>query len=73
MLAIKSSADDTRYAAITHNLRPGRVVKCPNCLESFTVYSKTPALMNRAVQHVTDYLAKTCPRHMEFFAADEAA
>ncbi len=72
MLAIKSSAE-ARYESITRKLGPGRIVQCPTCRESFTVYAKTPALVNRAVQRLTDYLAKNCPRHVEYVAADEAA
>ncbi len=73
MFAIKSSADVSRYVAVTHSLAPGRIVQCPTCRESFTLYAKTPALTNRAMHRLTDYLAKNCPRHVEYFAADEAA
>lgn len=73
MLAIKSSVDDDRYAAATRKLGPGRVVKCPHCLERFILYTKSPVLLNRAEQRLVDYLARYCPNHAECFVSNEAA
>ena len=71
MFAVKSSADDGRYASVTRNLSPGRVVRCPNCSESYIVYTITPSLANRACASLSEYLTHQCPHHVEFFATDD--
>lgn len=72
MLAIKTSAD-ARFTGMTRHLGPGRVVRCPKCLESFVLYPKSPGTMNRANQRLLDYLERYCPNHVDCLSLDEAA
>jgi len=73
MFAIKSSADDGRYGAVTRTLSGGKIVRCPKCNEAYILYSETSGLLSRSGALLSQYLNEQCPHHVEFIAADEAA
>ncbi len=71
MLAIRRSADNGFFSA-KHSLVAGPGVTCPKCSETFNLYA-TPASVEAAEKVLVDYLRRNCPRHVEFFGADEGA
>ena len=71
MIAIRQSADKGFFAALKDRVA-GPAVTCPNCSETFNFYC-TPGSIEAAEKMLVDYLRRSCPRHVEFFGADERA
>ncbi len=71
MFAVKSTADESRYTAVTRRMGPGSLVQCPRCNEPYILYAEVNSV-NAARKRLSEYLVRQCPRHVEFIA-DEAA
>ena len=72
MIAIRRSADNGVFASQKQSFVAGPAVTCPNCSETFNLYA-TPESVEASEKALRDYLRRNCPRHVEFFGADESA
>ncbi len=71
MFAVKSLADDGRYASVTRDLSGARRVRCGVCNETYAVYGKTAELANSGCQFMAEYLRRVCPHHPEFISVPD--